>query len=249
MKRRIVISDRDKQNARLLKAVLSPAGYELSYSPDPAVCAALISANPPDILITDPLYPDPEGKRLIKTAVSSGCRAVIAVSAAGNERAVTDILDLGADDFIRKPFLSGELSARVRACIRRLETLEKARGENISDLYSNGGLKVEFNSRLVTVDGEEIHLTKNEFRILSLLCRYSGRVLTYDFIIKSVWGAQAAESNGILRVNIANLRKKIEQDSGNPLYLFTENGVGYKIAESAVAPFAHENIKIPELLG
>lgn len=247
MKRRIVISDRDKQNARLLKAILSPEGYELSYSADPAVCAALISANPPDILIADPLYPDSDGKKLIKTAVSSGCGAVIAVSAAGNERAITDILDSGADDYIRKPFLSGELSARVRACIRRLEAIERARGESVSDFYASGELRVEYDSRLVTVGGNEIHLTKNEFRILSLLCRYSGRVLTYDFIIKSVWGAQAADSNGILRVNIANLRKKIEQDSGNPLYLFTENGVGYKIAESAAVTNPPENpIRTPE---
>lgn len=232
MKRRIVISDRDRQNARLLKTVLSPCGYELYSSADPTACGALISANPPDILITDPLYPDSDGIRLIKTAISSGCSAVIAVSAVGNERAITEILDSGADDYIRKPFLSGELSARVRACIRRLEALEQARGESVSDVYLCGGLKVEFNNRLVTVDGAEVHLTKNEFRILTLLCRYSGRVLTYDFIIKSVWGAQAADSNGILRVNIANLRKKIEQDSANPLYLFTENGVGYKVAES-----------------
>ena len=232
MKRRIVIYDTDKQNARLLKNALSPYGYELSYAADAAVCKALIYANTPDILIADPLYPDPDGKRLIKTAVSAGCGAIIAVSSAGIKRAITEILDSGADDYIRKPFLSGELAARVRACIRRLETLEKTRGENVSDFYACGGLRVELDNRLVTVNGEEIHLTKNEFRILSLLCRYSGRVLTYDFIIKNVWGTQATDSNGILRVNIANLRKKIEQDSGNPLYLFTENGVGYKIAES-----------------
>lgn len=232
MKRRIVISDRDKQNARLLKAVLSPENYELYYAADPALCMAYVTANPPDILIADPLYPDAGGKRLIKSAIAAGCGAVIAVSSVGSERAITEILDSGADDYIRKPFLSGELSARVRACVRRLEALEKARGENVSDVYFRSGLRVDFDNRLVTVDSREIHLTKNEFRILSLLCRYSGRVLTYDFIIKNVWGAQAVDGCGILRVNIANLRKKIEQDSGNPLYLFTENGVGYKIAES-----------------
>lgn len=151
MKRHIVISDPDRQNARLLKALLSKAGYELSYSADPAICRAEISANPPDILITDPLYPSSDGRRLIKAALDAGCGAVIAVSAAAGERAVTDVLDAGADDFIRKPFLSGELLARVRACVRRIEALEEARGESVSAVYLSGGLKVEFNSRRVTV--------------------------------------------------------------------------------------------------
>ena len=221
MKRHIVISDPDRQNARLLKALLSKAGYELSYSADPAICRAEISANPPDILITDPLYPSSDGRRLIKAALDAGCGAVIAVSAAA-----------GADDFIRKPFLSGELLARVRACVRRIEALEEARGESVSAVYLSGGLKVEFNSRRVTVDGADVHLTKNEFKILALLCRYSGRVVTGNHIIKTVWGAGIADGSGILRVNIANLRKKIERDSSSPIYLFTESGVGYRMAES-----------------
>lgn len=124
MKRHIVISDPDRQNARLLKALLSKAGYELSYSADPAICRAEISANPPDILITDPLYPSSDGRRLIKAALDAGCGAVIAVSAAAGERAVTDVLDAGADDFIRKPFLSGELLARVRAAFAGLRRLK-----------------------------------------------------------------------------------------------------------------------------
>ena len=91
---------------------------------------------------------------------------------------------------------------------------------------------MEYDSHTVTLDGIAVHLTKNEFKILTLLCRYSGRVLTYDFIIKSVWGPQVTGGNGILRVNITNLRKKIEQNSESPLYLFTENGVGYRMAEN-----------------
>ena len=98
--------------------------------------------------------------------------------------------------------------------------------------YEHGKLRVEYDRHSVTVDGKEVHLTKNEFKILTLLCRYSGRVLTYDFIIKSVWGDGATGGNGILRVNITNLRKKIEQNSNAPLYLFTENGVGYRMAEN-----------------
>ena len=229
MKRHIVISDPDRQNARLLKALLSKAGYELSYSADPAICRAEISANPPDILITDPLYPSSDGRRLIKAALDAGCGAVIAVSAAAGGRAPAAG---GGAFFPQKPFLSGELLARVRACVRRIEALEESRGESVSAVYLSGGLKVEFNSRRVTVDGADVHLTKNEFKILALLCRYSGRVVTGNHIIKTVWGAGIADGSGILRVNIANLRKKIERDSSSPIYLFTESGVGYRMAES-----------------
>lgn len=232
MKRRIIIADGDKQNARLLKNILSACGYDVSYAANFADCYRLVSVNPPDVLIVDPLYPKRDGIKLIKSVRERCQSAVIAVSNIDTEHAVTQILDAGADDYIKKPFLSGELQARVRVQIRRLEMLEKARGENTCTHYSSGKLKVEYDSRTVTVGEKHIHLTKNEFRILSLLCRYSGRVLTYDFMIKSIWGQQTAGGNGILRVNITNLRKKIEPDSSNPLYLFTENGVGYRMAEN-----------------
>lgn len=232
MKRRIIIADSDKQNARLLKNLLSAAGYDVSYAAEISDCYPLISVNPPDILIIDPMYPRKDGIKLIKTVRDRCQSAVIAVSGVGTEHAITEILDAGADDYVKKPFLSGELLARIRSQIRRLEMLEKARGESTGAHYSSGSLKVEYDSRLVTVGEKQIHLTKNEFRILSLLCRYSGRVLTYDFMIKSIWGEQTAGGNGILRVNITNLRKKIEPDSAKPLYLFTENGVGYRIAEN-----------------
>ena len=232
MKRRIIIADSDKQNARLIKNILSACGYDVSYTADFADCYQIISVNSPDVLIIDPMYPKKDGIKLIKSVRERCQSAIIAVSKVGTENAITEILDAGADDYIKKPFLSGELKARVRVQIRRLEMLEKARGENTSANYSSGKLRVEYDSRTVTLGEKQIHLTKNEFRILSLLCRYSGRVLTYDFMIKSIWGQQTAGGNGILRVNITNLRKKIEPDSSNPLYLFTENGVGYRMAEN-----------------
>ena len=161
-----------------------------------------------------------------------GTFPIIAVSENGSERAVTEALDAGADDYIRKPFLSGELLSRIKAAIRRIEQYEKLLGIDNLESYERDGLIVDYDRHLVLLNGKEVHLTKNEFKILTLLCRYSGRVLTYDFIIKSVWGNGASGGNGILRVNITNLRKKIEQNSNSPLYLFTENGVGYRMAEN-----------------
>lgn len=232
MKRKIIIADADRQNARLIKNLLTASGYEVSVASGFSECFTLLSVNTPDIIMIDPLFPLPDGIKTVKKLRERGFFAIIAVCENGSERAVTETLDAGADDYIRKPFLPGEMISRIKAAVRRIEQYEKALGISALEKYERGSLCVEYDSHTVTVDGSAVHLTKNEFKILTLLCRYSGRVLTYDFIIKSVWGPQVSDGNGILRVNITNLRKKIEQNSGNPLYLFTENGVGYRMAEN-----------------
>lgn len=232
MKRRIIIADSDKQSGRLIKNLLSAAGYETVTVSNFSECFTMVSLNTPDIVLIDPAFPLQDGIKTVKKLRERGSFPIIAVSENGSERAVTEALDAGADDYIRKPFLSGELLSRIKAAIRRIEQYEKLLGLDNLEGYEHGGLQVEYDKHSVKVDGNEVHLTKNEFKILTLLCRYSGRVLTYDFIIKSVWGDGATGGNGILRVNITNLRKKIEQNSNSPLYLFTENGVGYRMAEN-----------------
>lgn len=232
MKRRITIADSDKQSARLIKNLLSAAGYETAVAASFGECFTLVSLNTPDIIIIDPAFPLPDGLKTVKKLRERGTFPIIAVCENVSERAVTETLDAGADDYIRKPFSSGELLSRVKAAVRRIEQYEKLLGLGNLEGYERDGLKVEYDKHFVRVDGKEVHLTKNEFKILTLLCRYSGRVLTYDFIIKSVWGDGASGGNGILRVNITNLRKKIEPNSAGPLYLFTENGVGYRMAEN-----------------
>ena len=232
MKRRIIVADSDKQSGRLIKNLLSAAGYETVTVSNFSECFTMVSLNTPDIVLIDPAFPLQDGIKTVKKLRERGSFPIIAVSENGSERAVTDALDAGADDYIRKPFLSGELLSRIKAAIRRIEQYEKLLGLDNLEGYEHGGLQVEYDKHSVKVDGNEVHLTKNEFKILTLLCRYSGRVLTYDFIIKSVWGDGATGGNGILRVNITNLRKKIEQNSNAPLYLFTENGVGYRMAEN-----------------
>lgn len=232
MKRRIIVADSDKQSARLIKNLLSAAGHEAAIASSFIECFTLVSLNTPDIVIIDPEFPLSDGIKAVKKLRGYGTFPIIAVSENGSERAVTETLDAGADDYIRKPFLSGELLSRIKAAIRRIEQYEKLLGIDNLESYERDGLIVEYDRHLVLLNGKEVHLTKNEFKILTLLCRYSGRVLTYDFIIKSVWGNGASGGNGILRVNITNLRKKIEQNSNSPLYLFTENGVGYRMAEN-----------------
>lgn len=232
MKRRIVIADSDKQTERLITNILTSAGYDVSVAESLRDGYSMITVNCPDIIIIDPLYPQKEGINLIKSLREWTQIPIIAVSANNNERAVIEILDAGADDYIIKPFFTGEFLARIRTSVRHIEQLDMHKGINDRQNYIYNGLKVEFDRHRVSIDGNPVHLTKNEFRILMLLCRYSGKVLTYDFIMKSIWGPQASGSNGILRVNVTNLRRKLEKDSINPKYLFTENGVGYWISEN-----------------
>ena len=232
MKRRIIIADSNTQSARLIKNLLSAAGHETAVASSFSECFTLVSLNIPDIVIIDPEFPLPDGIKAVKRLREHGTFPIIAICENGSERAVTETLDAGADDYIRKPFLSGELLSRIKVAIRRIEQYEKLLGLDNLDGYERDSLLVEYDRHLVLLNGKEVHLTKNEFKILTLLCRYSGRVLTYDFIIKSVWGEGGSGGNGILRVNITNLRKKIEQNSNSPLYLFTENGVGYRMAEN-----------------
>lgn len=231
MNPKIIIIDSDRRTVRLIRNILNNK-YEILSSASFSEGYSLISAGEPNVILIDPQFPKKEGIALIKSVREWSDSSIIAISENGTEHAAVSAIEAGADDYIRKPFFPNELSARVDACIRRFSVLEAARGVNKTNYYKSGNLKLEFESHNVTVNGKPIHLTKNEFKILSLLCRHSGKVLTYDFILKSVWGLRNADSTGILRVNITNLRKKIEKNPLSPEYIFTENGIGYRAAQN-----------------
>ncbi len=226
MKEKIMVIDLDRRSRLFTEKLLKGAGYEVVTAKDFSSGYSLITTAQPQIIILDPLFPKKEGVNLIWALREWSDCPIIALSLNGTERAAVELMDAGADDFIRKPFFGEELLARVRNCIKHITLIEAAKGMDTEPLYSKDGLTVDYNDRTVTADGENIHLTKNEYKILSLLCRNSGKVLTYDFIMKSVWGPQTDGNTGILRVNIANLRKKLEK---NRNYILTENGIGYRI--------------------
>ena len=142
-------------------------------------------------------------------------------------------LDLGADDYLTKPFGTDELLARVRTAIRHTRTISGNDEIARNGTYTVGELVIDYNKHQVRVRGENVHLTLSEFRIVALLGKYAGKVLTYDFIIKELWGPRASGDNQILRVNMANIRRKIEKNPAEPEYLFTEMGVGYRMAEGS----------------
>lgn len=188
----------------------------------------LLSSNCPDLVLLDLGLPDTDGQIFIRAVRRWSQVPILVVSARTHERDKVQSLDLGADDYITKPFGTPELLARVRTALRH--AAQRSSGTTTGH-YQYQDLTVDCDRRRVLLHGEDIHLTQNEYKILSLLARHSGKVLTYDQIIQHVWGPNAAGDNRILRVNMANIRRKLEANPAEPKYIFTEIGVGYRMAE------------------
>jgi len=156
---------------------------------------------------------------------------VIMATAKGAEYDKIQSLDLGADDYLVKPFGTSELLARIRTAIRHTRTTLSNTQIAQSGKFVTGDLTIDYDKHQVLMNGENAGLTVNEYKIVALLGKYAGKVLTYDFIIRELWGPKAKTDNQILRVNMANIRRKIEPTPGNPQYIFTEVGVGYRMRE------------------
>ena len=153
------------------------------------------------------------------------------VSARNHERDKVEALDKGADDYITKPFGAAELLARIRVAIRHTRSGLANESLASSGKFVAGGLTIDYDKHQVLINGENAHLTQNEFKIVALLGKCAGKVLTYDFIMRELWGPQSKGNNQILRVNMANIRRKIEANPAEPQYIFTEVGVGYRMIE------------------
>ena len=172
-----------------------------------------------------------DGLEILRGLRSWSSLPVVVVSARDHERDKVAALDLGADDYLTKPFGTEELLARVRTAIRHTRTTSGNSEIARQGTYTVGELTIDYNKHQVLIRGENAKLTLSEFRIVALLGKYAGKVLTYDFIIKELWGPRAGDDNQILRVNMANIRRKVEKNPAEPEYLFTEVGVGYRLAE------------------
>lgn len=191
---------------------------------------ALITSMLPDIILLDLGLPDIDGTEIIKETRKWSSVPIIVISARSQEAEKVGALDIGADDYITKPFGTFELLARMRTAIRHSNKIIDDHVNN-NRPYSAGGMVVDFEKRLVTINDSEIHLTRVEYKIVSMLAKNSGKVITYDALINEVWGPYADDNNRILRVNMANIRRKIEENPGEPKYIFTELGVGYRMLE------------------
>ena len=232
-KANIIIIEDEKNICNFIETVLSPQGYQVTSAYTGTDGLKLIESLKPDVVLLDLGLPDMDGLELIQEVRSTSTLPIIVISARTLERSKVAALDLGADDYLTKPFGTDELLARVRTAIRHTRTISGNDEIARNGTYTVGELVIDYNKHQVRVRGENVHLTLSEFRIVALLGKYAGKVLTYDFIIKELWGPRASGDNQILRVNMANIRRKIEKNPAEPEYLFTEMGVGYRMAEGS----------------
>ena len=233
IKDKILVVEDEKTISGLIKAILTANGYDVIVASSGSEAFSMISSHCPDLVVLDLGLPDMDGLDILRSLRSWTSLPVVVVSARSHERDKVSALDLGADDYLTKPFGTDELLARVRTAIRHTRTASGNDEIARNGTYTVGDLMIDYNKHQVLVRGENVHLTLSEFRIVALLGKYAGKVLTYDFIIKELWGPRASGDNQILRVNMANIRRKIEKNPAEPEYLFTEMGVGYRMAENS----------------
>jgi len=231
IREKILVIEDEKSISHFISTVLNNNGYEAMQAQTGEEALSMISSHCPDLVILDLGLPDMDGIEVLQEL--SGLpqeTPVIIISARDRESEKVKALDMGADDYIVKPFGVPELLARIRTTLRRADRLKLSRGSQ-KDIYHIKDLTVDIAKHQVLLDGEEIHFTQNEFKILELLCIHAGKVLTYDFIQEHVWGPYGSSSNQILRVNMANIRRKLKENPSEPKYVLTELGIGYRMLE------------------
>jgi two-component system KDP operon response regulator KdpE len=212
-----------------ISTVLTSNHYNVVRADKGREAIALTASNSPDLILLDLGLPDMDGIDVLKTIRTFSNIPIIVVSARGHEREKVEALDLGADDYITKPFGTSELLARIRTEVRHSR---KKQEETIgqTEKVCIGGLCIDYDKRTVKVDNREIHLTPIEYRIIALFSKNLGKVLTHDYIMKEIWGSYVNENQN-LRVNMANIRRKIETNPAEPKYIVTEVGVGYRMVD------------------
>lgn len=223
---RILSIDEEKEVQYYLKRMFIQKGYKFFAAQSGKDGITQITNGCPDLVLLDLILPDMDGMDIIKKVRSVSDCPMIVVSSKGKEKDKVSALDAGADDYITKPFGPEELMARIRCALRY------RRKYGSKNVYEYDGLKVDYERRLVIVDGKQIHLTPVEYRIMEYLTMNSGKVVTYQMLLEKIWGPYVSENNKILRVNMTNIRRKIGDDPAEPKYIFTESGVGYRMAES-----------------
>ena len=233
IKDKVLIVEDEKSICSFIKAILSSNGYDVIAASTGAEACSMISSHCTDLIVLDLGLPDMDGMEIIQSVRSWTQLPIIVVSARSFERDKVRALDMGADDYITKPFGAAELLARVRVAIRHTRSASSDPELANNGIFSVGEMTIDYNKHQVLINGENARLTQNEYRIVALLGKCAGRVLTYDFIMKELWGPQSKGGNQILRVNMANIRRKIEKNPAEPRYIFTEVGVGYRMAEGS----------------
>lgn len=228
---KILVVEDELTISNLIRTILTANGYEVITAARGSEALSMISSHCPELVVLDLGLPDIDGVELIRSVRTWTSLPIIVVSARSYDRDKVQVLDLGADDYLTKPFSAAELLARVRVALRHTRLGPPDSSRVHSGKFTAGELTIDYDKHQVLLAGENCHLTQNEYRIVALLARYAGRVLTYDFLLQELWGPQNQGGNQILRVNMANIRRKIEKNPAEPQYIFTEVGVGYRMVE------------------
>ena len=223
---RILVVDDEPQLTRVLRTGLKSHGYDVRAAADGVAGFEAFNDWHPDLVITDLAMPNVDGLELCRRLRAVSQVPIIVLSAKGEEKTKVEALDLGADDFVTKPFGIDELLARVRASLRRSNA--RPLNETTQTVLESGDFRVDLEKREITVRDKQIHLTPKEFDLLVYFIKHSGKVLTHRTLLAALWGGNYVEQNEYLRVFVGNLRKKIEADASSPRYILTEPWIGYR---------------------
>jgi two-component system KDP operon response regulator KdpE len=229
---RILLVDDEVAIQRAVGPLLRARGYDVEIAGTGTHALKIVAERAPDLIVLDLGLPDLEGTEVCRRVRATSKLPIVVLSARGAEADKVNALDLGADDYVTKPFGPEELLARIRVALRRVVSDDQAE----SGHFRAGDLTIDYDRRRVLRNETEIRLTPKEFELLSLLARNHDRVLTHRSILKAIWGANAVEQTEHLWTLVAQLRKKIEPDPATPQYLLSEPWVGYRFATSDSAP-------------
>lgn len=220
---RILVVDDEPAIQRFLHTALTAEGYSVFAAASGAEALSAVVAHRPDLIVLDLGLPDMDGSEVTRRVREWASVPIIILSVRGQETDKIEALDAGADDYVTKPFGAGELLARMRVVLRR------SAPPGAEPVFLSGELSVDLARRVVTVGGKEVQLTPTEYDILRTLVASAGKVLTHRHILRQVWGAGYEQEAHMLRVNVSNLRHKLEPDPSRPTYIRTEPGVGYRL--------------------
>jgi two-component system KDP operon response regulator KdpE len=223
---RILVIEDEPQMQKFLGASLTSEGYRTLEAMTGKEGLALARTHNPDLVLLDLGLPDTDGMEVTRALRQFSARPIIVISARGQEEDKVRALDVGADDYLTKPFGTSELMARIRVALRHAS---RSKEESTEPVLKIGELEIDLDRRRVLSRGHEVHLTPNEYKLFAYLMKHAGKVLTHRQLLKEVWGAAYAAQTHYLRVYMVQLRHKLEADPARPRYLVTEPGVGYRL--------------------
>ena len=231
LKYKILIVEDDPGIRKFLRSSLNSAEYDVIETNAGEKALEIISSHCPDLILLDLGLPDMDGNQIIRSVRSWTKTPIVVISARSMEVDKAQALDLGADDYLTKPFGTIELMARIRTALRHTRTTSENDQIALSGIFQVGDLTIDYGKHRVFLGDRDTNLTPNEFKIVGLLGKHAGRVITYKSMLQQLWGPTASSDNKILRVHMASIRRKIEPNPDEPMYIFTETGVGYRMTD------------------